>query len=418
MMYYEDKRLSSTKRNLLEDKKVSKNNKDLIFKFADELTAAGITIGRVQKYCYYLSRIAKILNKDFSKATKDDIVNVLNAIEKATVTGGATIGKPLSDWGKHDYRVVLKRFYKWLRTMEYEQQHKGKRLARREYPEEVDWFAISFPRSKRRKPRNLLDIDDIEKMVNAANNTRNKLFVRMLYETGARIGEMLSLTLDGVEFDEHGATVQIFGKTGERKLRVIDSVPLLAAWRNREHPHRNDKKSLLFCGLSGNDVGYDYYRIMLHRLAKKVGIKKPSNPHHFRHSRATELAKYLTEAQLCYYMGWVPGSPQPGTYVHLSGRDLDAAVLRMKGIEIEKQRVEKKQPITCPNCHTVNDSLSHFCLQCGMALDLKTIMDFDKKKEQDVATVALLEKKLGKDALEKLIREQVLKVLRESDSQA
>jgi hypothetical protein len=31
------------------------------------------------------------------------------------------------------------------------------------------------------------------------------------------------------------------------------------------------------------------------------------NPHHFRHSRATQLANWLTEAQLCAWFGWVQG---------------------------------------------------------------------------------------------------------------
>lgn len=40
--------------------------------------------------------------------------------------------------------------------------------------------------------------------------------------------------------------------------------------------------------------------------------EKPVNPHHFRHSRATYLANYLTEAQMCEWFGWVHGSRVPG----------------------------------------------------------------------------------------------------------
>lgn len=388
MMYGDDKRLEITKNNLLQEKTISNKNKQTIIKFLDELTAQGTTTGRIQKYCYYLMRIAKILNKEFSKTTKDDIIRLLNEIEKAKVRGGYRKGKPLSDWGKHDYRVVIKKFYKWLRESE------GKTFGMREYPAEVSWFAISFPRKKRRKPRNLLTIDDVDKMMNLAGNTRNKLFVRLLYETGARIGEILTLTLDGVEFDEHGATVQIYGKTGERKLRIKDSVPMLSAWL-REHPRRNDKNALLFCGFNGKNPKYDYWRIMLSRLGKKAGIKKPVNPHHWRHSRATYLSKYLTESQLCYYMGWVPGSSQPGTYVHLSGRDLDSAILQMHGVQMETEKIERKDPITCPRCHTVNDSLSKFCNDCGLALDEKTLLEYNK--ERDIAEKDVVINKLSND---------------------
>jgi len=374
MMYHEDKRLKVTKNTLIKDNTISKKNKNTILKFLDELSAQGISIGRVQKYCYYLTRISKIINKDFTKVNKNDIINLLNQLENAKVRSGARKGKPLSDWSKHDYRLVIKKFYKWLRIDE------GRNYGLREYPPEVAWFTISFPREKIRKPRNLLDIKDVEKIVNAASNTRNKLFVRLIYETGARIGELLTLSLDGINFDEHGATVQIYGKTGERKVRIKDSVPLLSAWL-REHPNRENKQSLLFCGLNGKKLGYDYWRILLHRLGKKIGIKKPMNPHHFRHSRATELSKYLTESQLCYYMGWVPGSSQTGTYVHLSGRDLDGAILRMHGIKIDEEKVEKKEPIKCPRCHVVNDSFSKFCNDCGLSLDEKSMIEYDQQKE-------------------------------------
>lgn len=404
MMYNEDKRLKITKENLIEDKSISEKNKTTILKYLDHLTAKGISVGRVQKYCSYLARLAKILKKDFSKSNKEDVVRLLNEIERMNVRGGARSGKPISDWGKHDYRLVLKTFYKWLREQE------GKKFGLREYPDEVNWFPISFPRNKRRKPRNLLKIEDIEKLVDAATNVRDKLFVRLIYETGARIGELLSLTLDGIEWDGHGATVQIFGKTGERKLRVIDSVPLLSAWL-REHPDTKNKKALLFCGINGYNPSYDYFRLMLNKIGKKAEIKKPVNPHHFRHSRATELAKNLTEAQLCYYMGWQLGSYQPATYVHLSGRDLDSAILKIKGIEIEeKEKKEMKKPIKCPRCKTINDSLAKFCIDCGLGLDAKTMMEFEqittdtmqqiitlvKDKEKALETLEILTKMLKK----------------------
>ncbi|WP_240792460.1 hypothetical protein [Salarchaeum sp. JOR-1] len=63
-----------------------------------------------------------------------------------------------------------------------------------------------------------------------------------------------------------------------------------------------------------------YAKLLPHNL-----LEKPVNPHHFRHSRATYLANYLTEAQMCEWFGWARGSRVPGRYVHLSGRDIDHA---------------------------------------------------------------------------------------------
>ena len=76
--------------------------------------------------------------------------------------------------------------------------------------------------------------------------------------------------------------------------------------------------------------------MMLKSVAQNAGIDKPINPHHFRHSRATDLAKKLTEAQLCQYMGWIQSSKEAATYVHLSGRDMDKAILTLHGLAEEE----------------------------------------------------------------------------------
>jgi hypothetical protein len=70
----------------------------------------------------------------------------------------------------------------------------------------------------------------------------------------------------------------------------------------------------------------------LNKIAKKAGINKRIHPHLFRHSRATYMANFLTEAQMNAYFGWVQGSSMPSIYVHLPGCDIDDAVLKANGI--------------------------------------------------------------------------------------
>jgi integrase len=52
-------------------------------------------------------------------------------------------------------------------------------------------------------------------------------------------------------------------------------------------------------------------------------------PHLLRHSRATHLAKFLTESQLKAYFGWTQDSKMTRIYIHLSGKDVDEAILRI-----------------------------------------------------------------------------------------
>ena len=78
-------------------------------------------------------------------------------------------------------------------------------------------------------------------------------------------------------------------------------------------------------------MSQQYIRVkILEKPWEGAGIEKPVDPHHFRHSRATYLANYLTEAQMCEWFGWVRGSRVPGRYVHLSSRDIDRACKTMR----------------------------------------------------------------------------------------
>ena len=192
-------------------------------------------------------------------------------------------------------------------------------FTKRQYPKEVSWISTSMKRSEKKLPKELLTIDDVKEMAENTENLRDRCFILLLYETGARIGEIRNIKLKDIENDKYGSRITLFGKTGARKIRVIAAAPSISNWLS-QHPNRNDKNSLLFCGIGnykkGGVLGYNTFNKMLKVTAKKTGIDKPVHPHHFRHSRATELAKKLTEAQLCQYMGWVQGSREASTYGH------------------------------------------------------------------------------------------------------
>lgn len=342
--------------------KIPQNNKNLILQFAEQLSAEGLSIVRQVKYLYTLGRIAISMDKDFSKTDKQDIVQFCNDINNSDY----------AEWTKHNYRVIIKRFYKWLKNTD-------------EYPPEVKWIKISVKNSRKKLPSELLTHEDVKKLATHTNNLRDKCFILLLYESGARIGEILNIHIKDVEFDKYGAKLNLFGKTGARKIRVIASAPAISNWL-MDHPDRENKNSPLFCGIwskkRGEEINYQTFRIMLKEVAQKAGIDKPINPHHFRHSRATDLAKKLTEAQLCQYMGWIQSSREAATYVHLSGRDMDNAILTLHGLAEEETQAESFKEIKCPRCGIKNDPSAKFCSGCSLGLDEKSLMDYDLQEEE------------------------------------
>lgn len=328
--------------------------------FADYLLASGTSKGRVVKYLSHLKQIVKIVGKSLDRVKQDDLVRVVKEIQD---------NDKFSEWTKHDYKVALKKFYKWL---------KGEREGRLF----TEWFKVTVKNNNKKLPEELLTPEDVEKLASVATNLRDKAFVLTLYESGARIGELLPIRIRQIEFDKHGALLTLRGKTGSRRIRLIASVQALIQWLN-SHPYKSDKEAFVWIKMKANGgnemISYAEACKILRELAKKSEIDKPVNPHHFRHSRATELAKHLTEAQLCEYMGWVQGSDEASTYVHLSQRDIESAILKMYGIAVHEEKEVKFKPIVCPRCNKENSPGSKFCSLCGLALDVKTAIGLDSK---------------------------------------
>jgi integrase len=343
----------------IENSDICEENKKSILDFLFLAQASGFSIFRLLKYATILFYLAKMLDKPFLEATKEDIIRIVQKIES----------RDCSDWTKRDYKLVLKKFYKWLKRTDY-------------YPDEVVWIRTSV-RNRFKLPEELLSEDDIKRLVDAAENLRDKALILVLYESGCRIGELLTLRLKHVVFDEYGAVLMVSGKTGQRGVRIVFSAPKLQQWVEN-HPLKDDPDAPLWVtrGTSKRNTILTYGSVstLLRMLAKRAGIKKRVYPHLFRHSRATHLANHLTEAQMKQYFGWVQGSRMASIYVHLSGRDVDRALLRLNGINLGEEVREEIKSLVCPRCRARNSPDARFCSKCGLCLDPKTAMQVDELK--------------------------------------
>ena len=248
--------------------------------------------------------------------------------------------------------------------------------------------------------------EEVKRIASSADNFRDRVFVLVLYESGCRIGELLPLRIKNIQFDKYGAVLLINGKTGSRRVRVISSSPALAKWLDL-HPFRNDPNSFIWIDLRNNGKLLSYNAVckMLRKLAEKAGVKKRINPHAFRHARATHLASKLTEAQMKELFGWVQSSDMASVYVHLSGRDVDNALLRLHGLA--KEREDKDEVMTlriCPRRGEKNDPVSNFCKRCVSPLDSKAAIELEERvKRKDKVVARVIETLIKRLNLEKTI---------------
>lgn len=345
-----DKMLNSSDGFFAEDK-------EDIRKFYSWLVAKGLSELRVMKYITHLKTLARMLGKPFKTASKEDLVGLVGQIERRA---------DWVDWTKHDMKTILRRYYKWLYGFEGQ---KG-------YPEIVAWINTKIKNSSSKLPKEILTEEDVKKMAEAAYTTRDKAFVLALYESGCRIGEFLPLKIKNLEFDEYGCVLIVSGKTGDRRIRLVASALAMQRWLE-EHPDKLNPNAYLWVKVPSDNnpknankhLSYGFVCKLLRELAEKAGVKKPVNPHAFRHARATFLANKLTEAQMKEFFGWTKDSDMASVYVHLSGRDVDDAIMQIYGIKEVRKEESALVPMVCPRCGEKNIPGSLFCRKCGMPLN-------------------------------------------------
>jgi site-specific recombinase XerD/ribosomal protein L40E len=366
---------------------LSERNRELILEFEKKLVSKGLSTPRIEKYVETLTKIGEILGKDFDAATKRDIEDLVFKIERSD----------RSPWTKHTYKVILKRFYRWLKGGD------------EEYPEEVRWIKTTFKARDELLPEDLLTEEDVMRLVEACSNPRDKAFIITLYESGARIGEVGSMRIRDVSFEESYARLMLKGKTGARRVIVVAATPYLQTWI-QNHPLRNDPDAPLWVNIGtvnrSKAMSYPALAKILKVAAERAGLSKKVHPHKLRHSRATFLASKLTEAQMNQVFGWKQGSDMPSIYVHLSGRDLDDAILGVYGLKKVEEKEPKLKPKICPRCNTSNAIEARFCMKCGLALDVKAAQEIEEARSKTDKIMNLLMK-------DSEFRELLLRKLRE-----
>lgn len=339
--------LASIESRIASASSLSNENKRCIERFRDDCFAHNIGQARVIRYLYCLRDMALWLQKDFSQCTTDDLKALAAKIEQMDRFSPRT---------KYEYRATLKKFYKWLKNTDE--------------PQEVAWIDLRLKKHNDKLPSELLSEENILAMVNVSKNPRDRAIIIGLYESGCRIGEFLKMKLKDIIFEKPGCLLFVHGKTGGRRIRVISAEPYLVDWLNK-HPDKTNPDAFLWIqNKSTNMLEYPAFCKVLRVAAKKANVRKKVNPHNFRHSRATYLAARFTEQQLKVFFGWTRASDMAAVYVHLSGKDVDDALLTTYGLKEEKKEITELKPLACPRCNVANEATNKFCKICGSVLDL------------------------------------------------
>lgn len=355
----------------LPQRPIPESAKSAILNFISDMRLEGLSAGRLYAYTLRLRTIAVSLQERFVNPTESDVKGFISGYMSHSTTWGS--GKPHTptENAVQAYQVTFKRFYKWL-------------LGHNEdYPECVRWIKIKTPhRSKQKKPETVISEIEIKKMIDVCMNMRDKALISLLYDSGCRISEILTMNLKDVFYDQFGAKITVSGKTGVRVVRIVgDSVIYLRDWL-KVHPDPDNLEAPLLTRLDGKvteRMDYEQVHALFRKIAKRAGFSRRIYPHLLRHTRASLLALNLKEPLLEKTMGWVHGSRMSQVYVHLDDSDVDAAILRSHGFKTEETNPELPKPKICNRCNEPNPSTATYCRKCWLPFDLKTALDQEKR---------------------------------------
>jgi integrase/recombinase XerD len=154
---------------------------------------------------------------------------------------------------------------------------------------------IKPPKQAKRLPK-AIPLSQVEAILAATDGDepaqiRDKALLELLYATGARITEAVSLNVDDVLDVE---AVRLFGKGGKQRIVPLGSFARAAieSYLVRTRPvfsARGAASPALFLGARGARLSRQSAWLIIRAAAERAGLDVEISPHTFRHSFATHL---------------------------------------------------------------------------------------------------------------------------------
>jgi site-specific recombinase XerC len=98
---------------------------------------------------------------------------------------------------------------------------------------------------KSKLPEDILTVEEVDRTIEAAGSIRDKALVSLMFDSGARRGEIEKCRIKDVKPHEHGFQIVLNGKTGARQIILFRCQTFLREWLNF-HPLDGNPNAPLF----------------------------------------------------------------------------------------------------------------------------------------------------------------------------
>jgi len=153
----------------------------------------------------------------------------------------------------------------------------------------------SSPKLDKRLP-SFLTLDEMERLLNAPDlstplGQRDRAFMELLYASGLRVSELVSLNLNQINLDTN--EIRVWGK-GAKERVVLMGKPAAEALRNYLSQGRlkllgEKRNNALFLNRYGQRLPERSVQRILQEYTERAGLNKRVHPHMLRHTFATHL---------------------------------------------------------------------------------------------------------------------------------
>lgn len=253
--------LSTKLTNMVEALKETSTNDELLKLFETAKKVEGCSMKSMKYYMYILNVFFGKIPKACKDITTDDIRNYLDNYSTNSNTSKVSMD---------NIRRVLSSFFSWLEQEDYIRKNPVKRIHK------IKTLKVI---------KQAYSDENIETLKDSCNSLRDKVIIELLSSTGIRVGELVTLNRDSIDFENKQCVV--LGKGGKQRQVYFDSKTKLHLQNYLSS--RIDDNEALFVSMFKpfNRLQISGVEIMLRKLGAKTNIKKV-HPHRFRRTLATK----------------------------------------------------------------------------------------------------------------------------------
>jgi integrase/recombinase XerD len=181
-----------------------------------------------------------------------------------------------------------------------------------------------------------LSREEIQRLEDVAGAERDKLMIRLLADSGIRLGELLGLRAGDLVEQGRERYIKVRGKGARERLVPLQPGLFMRLRKYAERGRPTDTRAeRIFVTTRRSPATGEYEPLaprsvqnMIKWHAQAAGIERAVHPHLFRHSYATwALRKGMNPLQLQRILGHADLSMISGVYSHLTATDAYAAML-------------------------------------------------------------------------------------------